>query len=212
VKHYLGPRHFEGRENSLLPIQLPVSGKQCCDILLRKAAAEPKALDDAETTQKAHSSFFGTEDRQSTITSERASRYRIQRRPVASPAQLEGPYSNLSIGIERNKVPADLPRFASASSMEEEQHHSVLEVVNFEHFVASEPKHEREPIISNPAIYTSCGEILGDSLLPEPHGGLHKEWIPFMLRKTVASLLAVILFMLVGLLEFLDRFEKKRYR
>jgi len=119
---------------------------------------------------------------------------------------------NLSVGIETNEVPADLPRSASTSSMEEEQHLSVLEVVDFEHFVASEPKHEREPTLSKPAIYTSCGKILGDSLLPEPHSGLHKEWIPFMLRKTVASLLAVILFMLVGLLEFLDRFEKKRYR
>jgi hypothetical protein len=96
--------------------------------------------------------------------------------------------------------------------MEEEQYHTVLEVMDFERFIASEPQHEREPTLSKPARNTRCGETVGDFLLPDSLNCPHKEWVPFMLRKTGASLLAVVIFMLVGLLEFLDRFERRRYR
>ncbi len=44
----------------------------------------------------------------------------------------------------------------------------------------------------------------------EPLEGSHQEWIPFMLRKSRAFSLALVLLMFVGLLELLSQLEQRK--
>lgn len=95
-------------------------------------------------------------------------------------------------------------------SLEEGQDYSALEVTDFDSVLTPNAQYERQSTIPKPVKQTTLGEKVRTGLLPESPSRPPKEWIPFMLRKVRAFSLAGVLFMLVGLLEFLSRLEQKR--
>ena len=164
------------------------------------------ALDDVENSREA---LFPPRirDDQTTVATEHS----IARRPVASSTQLEGHPSSLSAELSIGEVPVIMSQHAtSSSSTGIEQDNSVLKVTDFEGHLAPGAQHERNSIFRKPTMNADRSTVMERAPSSEFLDSLHKEWIPFMLRKTGAFSLAVVLFMLVGLLEFLDRLKKIR--
>ncbi len=169
-----------------------------------------KALDNVANTPEIRLSS-GIEDSQSSGRAQSVPQYMIARRPVDGLTQWEGHPSTPPVGPLANETDVVLShRPIVYPSLEEGQDYSALEVTDFDSVSTPNAQYERQSIIPKPAKNTTPGEKVRTGLLPESPSRPPKEWIPFMLRKVGAFSLAGVLFMLVGLLEYLSQLEQKR--
>lgn len=169
-----------------------------------------KALDNATNTSGIRLSS-GIEDSQGSGRAQSVSQNRIARRPVGGLTQWEGHPITPSVEPLANETDAVLSHHSMVySSLEEDQDYSALEVTDFDSVSTPNAQYERQSNIPKPVKNTTLGEKICTGLLPESASRPPQEWIPFMLRKVGAFSLAGVLFVLVGLLEFLSRLEQKR--
>lgn len=169
-----------------------------------------KALDNVANTPKIRLSS-GLEDSQSSGRAQSVPQYMVARRPVGGLTQWEEHPLTSPVESLVNETDVVLShRPIVYPSLEEGQDYSALEVTEFDSVSTPNAQHERQSTISKSAENNTIGEKVRTGLLPESSSHPPKEWIPFMLRKVGAFSLAGVLFMLVGLLEFLSRLEQKR--
>lgn len=154
------------------------------------------------------------EDDHSIVVPISLSQYTMKRRPVVRSAFSEERQSSSLL----DRSPVNGCAAASAQTplnflpMNGEQGYSGLEAVSYDELSASEAQTQRaEAPIERTIDAESSNNDESSSHLKTLRVS-HKEWIPFMLRKKGAFLLALVLCVLVGLLESLDRLEQKRYR
>ncbi len=151
------------------------------------------------------------EDSQSSGRAQSVPQYMIARRPVDGLTQWEEHPSTPPVEPLINETDVVLShRPIEHPSLEEGQDYSALEVTDFDSVSPPNAQHDRQSTIPKSVKNTTLGEKVRTGLLPESSSHPPKEWIPFMLRKVGAFSLAGVLFMLVGLLEFLSRLEQKR--
>ena len=169
-----------------------------------------KALDNVANTPEIRLSS-GIEDSQNSGRAQSVPQYMIARRPVDGLTQWEGHPSTSPDEPLANETSVALSHCPIVyPSLEEGQNYSALKVTDFNSVSTPNAQYEWQSTVPKLVKNTTLGEKVRTDLLPESPSRPPKEWIPFMLRKVGAFSLAGILFMLVGLLEFLSRLEQKR--